>query len=119
MGKNNKTIKNKKQQHSDYPTKSDTYEQVKAKFDTLLEEIERLNEKIIFLKKGMMEIMEHHCDTKFNTGQRNKFLYNIDPPEHIQKKIDYNEDLTDSELDYLLDDGCTDGDYYKEIMKYQ
>jgi len=114
-----KNSKNKKQQNSDYPTKSDSYEQIKAKFDTLLEEIERLNEKIIFLKKGMMEIMEHHSDTKFNTGQRNKFLYNIDPPEYIQKKYDNLENLTDSELDYLLDDGCTDGDYYKELMEYQ
>ena len=46
--------------------------------------------------------MEH----KFNNAQKNKFLYNIDPP-------------SGSDDDYILDEGATDGENFRNLMEYQ
>ncbi len=49
--------------------------------------------------------MEH----EFNDAQKNKFLYNIDPPRNV-------EDSSDEDI---LDDGATDGENFRNLMKYQ
>ena len=101
---------------------TDTFEQIKEKFyklkkendilkkkcDKLTKENIKLKGKVLHVKTGLLKKYEEDMKHEFNNAQKNKFLYNIDPPKDVG-----------SDSDYILDDGATDGGKFNALMEYQ
>ena len=123
MGKRNKKLKvNKKSsmilketdsadkiKEKFYKLKND-YDILKKKCDKLTKENKMLKDKVLHVKTGLLKKYEEDIKYEFNNAQKNKFLYNIDPPKNA-------EDSYDSEN--VLDDGATDGGNFRSLMEYQ
>lgn len=74
-----------------------------------------MKDKVVFVKNGLLKIYAEDMGHDFNDAQKNKFLYNIDPPRNVENK----SHLSGSDCDYLLDDGCSDGSLFNKLMEYQ
>ena len=123
MGKRNKKLKEKKKSFI-IPKETDSFDKIKEKFyelkkendtlkekyDKLIKENKKLKDKVLHVKTGLFNKYEKGMEHKFNNAQKNKFLYNIDPPRN-------SEDSYDSEN--VLDDGATDGGNFRNLMEYQ
>ena len=123
MGKRNKKLKEKKKSFL-IPKETDSFDKIKKKFyelkkendtlkekyDKLIKENKKLEDKVLHVKTGLFKKYEEDMKHKFNNAQKNKFLYNIDPPKNA-------EDSYDSEN--VLDDGATDGGNFRSLMEYQ
>ena len=83
---------------------------LKEKCDKLIKENKKLKDKVLHVKTGLFKKYGEDMEHKFNNAQKNKFLYNIDPPKN-------DEDNYDSEN--VLDDGTTDGENFRNLMEYQ
>ena len=62
------------------------------------------------MKTGLFKKYGEDLEHKFNNAQKNKFLYNIDPPKN-------DEGSYGSEN--VLDDLATDGENFRNLMEYQ
>ena len=123
MGKRNKKLKvNKKSsmilketdsadkiKEKFYKLKND-YDILKKKCDKLTKENKMLKDKVLHVKTGLLKKYEEDMEHKFNNAQKNKFLYNIDPPRNVEDSYDSNN---------VLDDGATDGENFRNLMEYQ
>ena len=123
MGKRNKKLKEKKKSFI-IPKETDSFDKIKEKFyelkkendtlkekyDKLIKENKKLKDKVLHVKTGLLKKYEEDMEHEFNNAQKNKFLYNIDPPKNV-------EDSYDS--DNVLDDGATDGGNFRNLMEYQ
>ena len=123
MGKRNKKSKAIKKSFI-IPKENDSFDKIKEKFyelkkendalkekcDKLIKENKKLEDKVLHVKTGLFTKYEKGMEHKFNNAQKNKFLYNIDPPRNA-------EDSYDS--DNVLDDGATDGENFRNLMEYQ
>ena len=119
MGKRNKKLKAQKKSFV-IPKETDSFDKIKEKFyelkkendilkekcDKLIKENKKLKDKVLHVKTGLFKKYEEDMEHKFNNAQKNKFLYNIDPP-------------SGSDDDYILDDGATDGENFRNLMEYQ
>ena len=127
MGKRNKKLKvNKKSsmilketdsadkiKEKFYKLKND-YDILKKKCDKLTKENKMLKVKVLHVKTGLLKKYEEDMEHEFNNAQKNKFLYNIDPPTNVE-----NKSLSCSDEDNILDDGATDGENFRNLMEYQ
>ena len=123
MGKRNKKLKEKKKSFI-IPKETDSFDKIKEKFyelkkendtlkekcDKLIKENKKLKDKVLHVKTGLFKKYEEDMKHKFNNAQKNKFLYNIDPPRNVEDGYD---------ADNILDDGATDGENFRNLMEYQ
>ena len=122
MGKRNKKLKAQKKSFI-IPKETDSFDKIKEKInelikendilkekcDKLMKENKKLKNKVLHVKTGLLKKYEEDMEHEFNDAQKNKFLYNIDPPRNDEDGSDIDE----------LFDGATEGENFRNLMEYQ